>query len=111
MPTPDSRPANGARAPFPKKPRLNLPKRLRTPDTQVVEVQTHHEKLMEASPAYREWHTREVPVRAPDIAETIAQSVAVQCNAWAGRLFDREKCPYPANGLLEEVIAKLQSRV
>lgn len=83
----------------------------RTTSIMPTKLHTHHDKLMEASPAYRNWHTRRVQVAGPDIAKTIAAGVAQQCNAWPIHLFDGEKCPYPAGSLLEEVIKELQARV
>ena len=74
-------------------------------------LHSHHDKLMEASPAYRTWHTRRVQVAGPEIAKTIAAGVAQQCNAWAAHLFDGQKCPYPDQNPLEEVIKELQARV
>lgn len=74
-------------------------------------IYTHHDKLMEASPAYRAWHTRRVQVAGPDIAKTIAAGVAQQCNSWASHLFDGQQCPYAPQALLEEVIKELQARV
>ena len=105
MPTANSRPADGARAPF-RKPRLRANKRLG-----IKAQPCNHTILMEASPAYRTWHTRMVLVGGPSLAEVIAQGVAQQCNALAAHLYDVDECPYPGQALLEEVINKLQSRV
>lgn len=92
MPTTDSRPANGARAPFSRKRRAK-------PDDTVEAVQPIRPYAL-ASIDYS------FELAATDIADGVIQ----QINSVGARFFS-ETVRYPTQHLLEEVIKVLQSRV
>jgi hypothetical protein len=52
-----------------------------------------------------------VTMPAKDFATMIADGVAAQCNAFAGRAMGWPEMPYKSQWLLEEVIRQLKERV